>query len=100
MYGLAENEILQLQRVFAKYEQIEKVLVFGSRSKGTYRTESDLDITMLGTNLSVSLLDKIVSDIAELNLPYETDLSIFETIDNPLLQASILQRNCILYKKD
>ena len=38
-FGLEENDILKLQKIFADYSQIESVKIYGSRAKGNYKNE-------------------------------------------------------------
>lgn len=47
-YGLSERTIEKLREVFAHYPQVEKVVLYGSRARGTYKTGSDIDITLWG----------------------------------------------------
>ena len=34
MFGITQNTINELNNIFHKYENIEKVIIFGSRAKG------------------------------------------------------------------
>lgn len=47
-FGLSDTVIKQLQDVFRRYTNIENVLIFGSRSKGSYREGSDIDFAVIG----------------------------------------------------
>jgi len=44
-YGLRKNIIEKMDTVFAKYPQIEKVILYGSRAKGCFQNGSDIDLT-------------------------------------------------------
>lgn len=41
-FGLSDTVIKELQDVFRRHANIEKVLIFGSRSKGNFRAGSDI----------------------------------------------------------
>ncbi|MBR1774766.1 MAG: nucleotidyltransferase domain-containing protein [Bacteroidales bacterium] len=99
MFGLEEKEIAAINSVFAKYPNVEKVMLFGSRAKGTNQPFSDIDITMLGDKLTHSDLINIMSDLDDLFLPYEIDLSIFNKINNEALKEHILRMNVVFYSK-
>ena len=99
MFGLEEKEIAAINSVFAKYPNVEKVMLFGSRTKGTNQPFSDIDITMLGDKLTHSDLINIMSDLDDLFLPYEIDLSIFNKINNEALKEHILRMNVVFYSK-
>ena len=81
-YGLKEHIVISIKDVFAKYPQVENAILYGSRAKGNYRPNSDIDITLKGENLDLSTLFKIETDLDDLLLPYKIDLSIFHKIKN------------------
>ena len=99
-FGLKEATINKIIAVFAKYTQIDKILLYGSRAKGNYRNGSDIDLTLIGDQLNYSQLSGIESDIDDLFLPYSFDISIFKDIDNPDLVEHINRVGVVLYEKD
>lgn len=81
-YGLNEQIIKQINSVFAHYPEVEQVILYGSRAKGTYKNGSDIDLTLKGNSLDLAIINKISSDIDDLLLPYSVDISIFSQISN------------------
>ena len=73
-FGLSDTVIQELQDVFRRYANIEKVLIFGSRSKGNYRAGSDIDLAVIGKDIDYSLLLDLQCDIEDLELLYSIDL--------------------------
>ena len=73
-FGLSETVIKELQEVFRHHANIEKVLIFGSRSKGNYRTGSDIDLAVIGRDLDYNQLLDIICEIEDLELLYSVDL--------------------------
>lgn len=73
-FGLSDKVIEELSNVFRRHANIEKVLIFGSRSKGNYRTGSDIDLAVVGKNLDYSKLLDIMCEIEDLELLYSIDL--------------------------
>ena len=73
-FGLSDTVIRELQDVFRRYENIEKVLIFGSRSKGNYRAGSDIDLAVIGKDIDYNLLLSILCEIDDLELLYSVDL--------------------------
>ena len=55
-FGLSDTVIRELQDVFRRHANIEKVLIFGSRSKGNYRAGSDIDLAVVGQGIDYSFL--------------------------------------------
>lgn len=88
-FGLGIETIEKINSVFAKFPEIEKVIIYGSRAKGNYKKGSDIDLTLLGENIDLSLINKIEIQIDELLLPYTLDISIFNQIDNDELLKHI-----------
>jgi hypothetical protein len=66
---------------------------------GTYRNGSDIDITLLGENLSNQTIFGIQDEIEELYLPYSFDISIFDRIDNEDLIDHIRRVGKVFYEK-
>ncbi len=99
MYGLDDAVISRLQALFRRYPDVDEVILYGSRAKGTYREGSDIDFTLLGKNLSLKIIYAIEEEIEELLLPYSFDLSLFEQIDNPELIDHIKRVGKVFYKR-
>lgn len=74
MYGLSDTVISDICSVFRKHTNIEKVLIFGSRAKGTYSEGSDIDLAAIGENISFNQLMDINIQIEDLGLLYKVDV--------------------------
>lgn len=98
MYGIKDSEFELLQAVFRKHENIEKVVLYGSRAKGNYKPFSDVDITLFGEKVTRSDLNKIALDIDDLLLPYQFDISIFKSLKNKDLIDHILRVGIVVYE--
>lgn len=75
------------------------MIIYGSRAKGNFRYNSDIDLSIIG-EVSYDDLLKIELLIDELLLPYKVDLSVFNNIDNSELKAHIERVGIVLYKKN
>ena len=73
-FGLSDTVIRELQDVFRRHANIEKVLIFGSRSKDNYRAGSDIDLAVVGQGIDYSQLLAIQCEIDDLELLYSIDL--------------------------
>ncbi|MCP3932026.1 MAG: nucleotidyltransferase domain-containing protein [Bacteroidetes bacterium] len=98
-YGLKDEDIKIINGIFAQYTEIEKAIFYGSRAKGNYRNGSDIDLTLKGENISLSLLFRIENELDDLLLPYKIDLSILQKIENPDLIEHIKRVGITFYKK-
>lgn len=52
MFGLKDDLILKFREVFAKYPEIDQVLIYGSRAMGNYRSGSDIDLVLVGSGVN------------------------------------------------
>jgi predicted nucleotidyltransferase len=81
--GLTAAEVDGIRAVFSKYPQIQEVLIYGSRAMGNYRPASDIDLTLIGKGIDLSLQTEIEFALDDLMLPYKFDISLFDRITNP-----------------
>lgn len=98
-YGLKDIEINRLKQLFAADEHIETVILYGSRAKGTHKPFSDVDITLIGDDLTHQDLVRLSLAIDDLLLPYQFDISILSTIRNEALVSQILSTGITIYRK-
>jgi uncharacterized protein len=91
-FGLKQAQLEFILKLFTAHKILPQlVLVYGSRAKGNYRTESDLDLAILestDTNL-LGKLNEVLNESYE--LPFKVDLVLFETVTTPELKQEILQ---------
>lgn len=99
-FGLEENDILKLQKIFADYSQIESVKIYGSRAKGNYKNGSDIDLTFIGKELNLTIINTIETQIDDLLLPYLFDISIYHQISNSDLIDHIQRVGQFFYQRD
>lgn len=99
--GLPESAIQKICAVFVRYPQVEKVVLYGSRAKGTYKNGSDIDLTLCGgADLTLNVLCKIANDLDDLYLPYMIDLSVFHDISDPDVIGHIQRVGMTVYERD
>ena len=96
-FGLKESTVSAIKTIFKQYPKIEKAVLYGSRAKGNYRTGSDIDLTLIGKELTYSQLVQIETRIDDLLLPYTVDLSLFSHIDNTELIDHINRVGKVFY---
>lgn len=98
-FGLQSHTIDAINGVFTKYAEIEEVIIYGSRAKGTFRNGSDIDLTLKGEKLNHEILSKIRYELDELNTPYLFDISIFDALKSPDIEEHINRIGQVFYKK-
>jgi predicted nucleotidyltransferase len=99
-YGLEEDAIIKIRKVFSNYPEIDKVIVYGSRAKGNFKPGSDIDLVLFGMGLSLQSLNKISLELDDLLLPHKMDICIFHQISNKDLTDHIQRVGKIFYQKN
>ncbi len=99
-YGLSQSVIQKICTVLTRYPQVEKAILYGSRAKGNYKRGSDIDLALIGRDLTLNVIYRILDDFDELFLPYTIDLSIFGDISDPDVIDHIQRVGVTFYQKD
>ena len=96
-FGLDDEILTKINLVFEQFPQIEEVIIYGSRVMGNYREASDIDLTLLGENLNLPILNQLTLTLDDLLLPYLFDISIYHQIKNQDLLAHIKRKGQTFY---
>ena len=97
-WGLRAEEIEGIRSVLIAHPNVRTAVIYGSRALGTHRPGSDVDLTLLG-QMKWSELQRIETDLDNLDLPYTIDLSIESQIENPALRLHIKDHGQTIYEK-
>jgi predicted nucleotidyltransferase len=98
VYGLLTDDLDKIEEVFKQFPQIKEVKIYGSRAKGNYRPGSDIDLTLIGENLDLQLLNQLSIRLDDLLLPYLFDISVYQKIENADLVEHIKRFGKSFYK--
>jgi predicted nucleotidyltransferase len=82
--GLSRAAIDQLAAVLRRYPQVRRGVLFGSRAKGTFRPDSDIDLALEG-DLDDLTIEDIASAMDDLPLPYLFDIKAVSRLRNAAL---------------
>ena len=99
MFGIYPRSYKEILAIIQKYESIEKVIIYGSRAKGTQREGSDIDITLLG-EIANEDFNKLLLELDDSYIPYKFDISIYNNLNSESLKEHIDRVGKIFYKKD
>lgn len=84
MYGLTKKNLQTLLKIFhAHKNEIAEVKIFGSRARGDYKTNSDIDIAVKFLRPIQGIL---AEDFEKSNFPYSVDIINLETAGENLLE--------------
>lgn len=96
-FGIDPDAVKKIREVFTTFPEVETAILYGSRAKGNYRNGSDIDLTLTGSDINLSLLGKISIALDDLLLPYIFDLSVYNQIENPDLLEHIKRAGINFY---
>ena len=96
--GISDIEKERLLTTLAKVPGLRKAVVYGSRAKGTNKRFSDIDLTLVGDDLTYNDLNRLAYNIDELLLPYQVDLTLYSKLKNPALIEHINRVGQVIYE--
>ncbi len=100
-YGLKKEVIQKINSIFLNHKEIAKVILYGSRAKGSYKDGSDIDLSIFSeVSLSISQLHRIELELDDLLLPYMIDISIYDRLKNEDLKEHIFRVGKLFYQKE
>lgn len=85
--GLSERDHTLIVQTLARVPKLSRAVVFGSRAKGTFRPNSDIDLAVWG--LTTLEAEALRLELEELPLPYSFNVLAFEAIDSLPLREHI-----------
>ena len=98
-FSLSNETIQAITDVFRQYPKIEKVILYGSRAKGTHKYSSDIDLTILSDSLEFNEFQQLQIALDDLMLPYIIDLSMYKDISHQELIEHIQRVGVVFYEK-
>lgn len=98
-YGLLESDINNVISTLLKNQNIHKIVLFGSRAKGTFKDGSDVDIALKGADLKLVDIINVSLEIDKLFLPYKFDFVIYDRIKEKTLIEHIDRVGIVLSER-
>ena len=96
-FGISSKDAEILNSVFKKFPQVKQVILYGSRAKGNFRENSDVDLVIANSEIDRYSIGKILSEIDDSNFPYLVDIQVLNTIKNKELLDDIDRVGKILF---
>lgn len=96
--GLNQAELSLILTVFGKHPEIQSVILFGSRAKGTHSNRSDVDLAVDG-EITALEAEAIASELDELPLPYRFEVQALKAIKHRALIEHIKRVGVEIYRE-
>jgi type I restriction enzyme S subunit len=98
-FGLEQHIIDNLISVFEQNSKVDKAYIFGSRAKGNYRTDSDIDIAIKGQEITTDDIISMSVAFESKGITFKIDLINYHTIKEPDLKDHIDRISIELYSR-
>lgn len=81
-FGLPLYVMERLGAAFPGHDAIESVTLYGSRAKGTYRHNSDIDLMLNAPHMNWTEFNQLEREIDDLLLPWKVDMALRHQVEN------------------
>jgi predicted nucleotidyltransferase len=97
-FNLTEQDRKHLESALRNFPEIEKAMIFGSRAMGNSKKASDVDLAIVGKNITSTTALRLRFLLnEELPLPYFFDVVRYETITNDNLKRHIDEHGVVFF---
>ena len=99
-YGLSERDLNLIVDSASAFPEIEQLILFGSRAKGTQKPGSDVDLAIKGESVNDATAIRLSAVLNEEQpLPYFFDVLHYEAISTTELAEHIDRAGVLIYAK-
>ncbi|MBP3193834.1 nucleotidyltransferase domain-containing protein [Natronogracilivirga saccharolytica] len=96
-FGLKEDHIECIRSVLDKHPRVEQAILFGSRAGNRHQPGSDIDLALVGEQLTLDDLLIIRHDLESLWLPVKCDVLDLKTVRDQDLAERIRKEGKRIY---
>ena len=90
MLQLREQDRHTLQATLARFPEVRRAWVFGSRAIGRARRASDIDLAIEAPTLAPARWHDLIEALEQAPIIYRLDVIHLDTLDDPALEQAIL----------
>lgn len=89
-FGIGERSFALLEKAIAEFSEIEGAKIFGSRAMGNYKEGSDIDLALMGEEVSDRTVLRLSTYLnEEAPIPYKVDVVAYVLCANEALKRHI-----------
>ena len=89
-FGISDKSYTVFVAALEQFPEIESAAIFGSRAMGNYKPGSDVDVVIIGENVTAKTVSALSAMLNErLPLPYLFDVVNYVDINNVALKDHI-----------
>lgn len=98
-FGLGADNLRAIVTVLSSVKNVQRALIYGSRAKGNFRSNSDIDIMVEGERLTIGDLSMIDARLDDLLLPWQIDLCARNRVGNKALLDEVDKWGVVVYQR-
>jgi type I restriction enzyme, S subunit len=98
-FGLDDHIIEMITHILEEQPKLDKAYIFGSRAKGNYRPDSDIDIAVKGYDLTMEDILKMSAGIDKLGIGYEVDMMDYDCIKEVAMKEHVDRVGMEIYSR-
>lgn len=98
-HGLSASTLERIITVLARFPEVDRVLLFGSRAKGTHKPGSDIDLALVGEQLDWRTIGSIYDALDDLLLPFRFSLVHSGAATDPEVAGHIARVGITLFER-
>jgi predicted nucleotidyltransferase len=99
-HGITRRSFTQILKVFKKFSEVERVVIFGSRAMKFEKKGSDIDLVVYGSKVNDEILHNIKILLNEkFSIPYFIDVLDYKSIKNEDLLEHINNEGKVIYDR-
>lgn len=99
-FGLLQKDIDYIKETIKSFPEIERAIIFGSRSMGNYKRGSDIDLAIDGKQVDQSIVSRLSVLLNEdLPLPYYFDVVDLRKLQHEGLKEHIEKFGKVFYEQ-
>ena len=88
-FGLKEERLNKIRRVLTRYPQVNRVVIFGSRARGDFKPNSDIDLAVYLADSEDKMPGELLLDIDDAAGIYKIDVIDMLRLNNEPLRQRI-----------
>lgn len=96
-FGLSTEILDALRLVFSQFSEIDRVLIYGSRARGDFRSGSDIDLAVVAPAMTPSDFSRLWMVLDDLPIIFRLDVSLWHETTDQQLKNNMLADGISLY---
>lgn len=95
-----KETLKEIHRILYSFPKVKEAVLFGSRAKGCQQKGSDIDLAIIGDDISLDDISTILAIFEASLIPFMIDIVNYDGIRNAGLKSHIERVGITIYRRD